>query len=167
MTSKCECGGALRPALLKDFDATEDLGLPIVVKQVRGLRCGTCEWETIDGKAFKEIATQAAALLLGLPQRLSREQTIYLRKYLDLTQRELAARMGITRKTVSEWEMKRGRISPQNDLILRTLVFAQISASEPRAEALRELAQAINHVRTAAPKARPQPLSLLQKIEAA
>jgi DNA-binding transcriptional regulator YiaG len=167
MNTKCDCGGTLQPALLKDFDATEDLGLPVLVKQVRGLRCAKCGWETIDGKAFKEIATQAAALLLALPQRLSREQTIYLRKYLDLTQRELAARMGITRKTVSEWEMKGGRISPQNDLILRTLVFAHISASEPAPAGLRELAQAISHVRTAAPRAKLPPLSLAPKTEAA
>ena len=167
MKMKCDCGGTLRPALLKDFDATEDLGLPVLVKRIRGLRCAKCGWETIDGKAFREVATQAATLLLALPQRLSREQAIYLRKHLDLTQSELAGRMGITRKTVSEWEMKGGLISPQNDLILRTLVFAQLSASEPPSAALRELAQAINHVRTAAPKARVPPLSLVPKTEAA
>lgn len=171
MKIKCDCGGTLRPVRLKDFDATEDLGVPVVVKQIQGLRCARCGFETLDGKTFKQVAAQAAAQIIALPERLPRPYLHYLRMYLDLTQKELAERIGITRKTVSEWEMQGGRISPQHDLILRVLVYVQLSAATPPPvgmPALRELAQAISHVRTAAPKRRPAPLRLLaMRVKAA
>ncbi len=75
----------------------------------------------------------------------------YLRKYLTLTQAELAKRMSVTWKTVNHWETT-GDISPQNDLILRVLVYAQLT------ETRRPKAGVLDHVRTAPPKARPRPL---------
>lgn len=160
MNTKCTCGGTMGSAMLVNFNLKPYLGIVVMAKSLVGYRCDQCGFEAIDGEQMMRVAAQTATLIVALPQRLSREHAQYLRKYLDLTQKELAERMGITRKTVSEWESKGGRISPQNDLILRTLAFAKLSAAERSLSPLRELAQKISHVRTAAPRASRTPLEL-------
>jgi DNA-binding transcriptional regulator YiaG len=154
---KCDCGGTLKVAKLAAFDLTEDLGIKVTAKDVQGLRCNLCGWETLPGKTLNAAMHALAAMMLQVEERLPADLARYLRKHLDLTQQELARRMGITRKTVNQWEAS-GPISPQHDLILRTLVYAHL------AEAVRPMAGALDHVRTALPKAR-QPRLVVAKLD--
>ncbi len=108
---------------------------------------------------FGAAQRAVAAMMLEIPERLPKDCCRFLRIYLECTQKELAERMGVTRKTVNEWETK-GRISPQNDLILRAMVFGKLT------EALRP-SGAIDHVRTAAPRAKLLPLVVKRIDEAA
>ena len=163
----CDCGGTLRPSLLHDFELTVYVGLPVRAKEIQGLRCDKCGWETIRGPAIGAATRQVAVLVLGLPERLSPAQAKFLRGLMGHTQKELAERMGITRKTVAEWEGKKGHISPQNDLILRILAYAKLLASESPSVVAPELLQALTHIRTAAPKARRPPLEIGRINEAA
>ena len=149
----CDCGGTMRPALLKSIDLTQDLGLPVTVHRIQGERCDKCGWQTLPGPAFEVVRRAVAVQLVQQTERLGPAQARFLRTFLGLIQQELAKRMGITRKTIVEWEGK-GRISPQNDLLLRTLVFAHLDADK------RPPGEAIDHVRTAAPKVRPAPIIL-------
>ena len=159
MDIKCDCGGSLKPAKLPSFDLTEDLGVKATAYEVRGLRCNHCGWATLPGRTLDLAMHAVAATMLGFEERLPHEFARYLRKYLGLTQRELAVRMGVTRKTVNQWETG-GDISPQNDLILRTLIYAQLS------DVARPGASAIDHVRTAPPKTRT-PRLVVKKIDRA
>ena len=156
---KCDCGGTVKPAKLAEFDLTEDLGIKVTAPDVHGLRCSRCGWETLPGRTMNAAMHAVAAMMLEIEERLPGDFARYLRKYLDLTQQELARRMGITRKTVNQWETARP-ISPQHDLILRTLVYAQL------VDAARPTPNALDHVRTAPPKARP-PRLVVAKIDRA
>lgn len=134
------------------MDLCPYFGVRAVAREVDGLRCDLCRGETIRGTEIAQLRNQLVALLLALPERLSKEMLYFLRLYLDYTQKELAERMGITRKTVAEWEGK-GKISPQHDLILRTLAFARLSETTM-----------LDHVRTAAPRSKRPPL-VVPKID--
>jgi len=151
MSTKCDCGGTLKKTKLTGFDLAPYLGLKARADGVPGLRCDHCDWETLPGETINAALHAVAALLLGQEERLEIDRARYLRKYLGLTQAELGKRMSVTRKTVNQWEST-GDISPQHDLILRALVYAQL------AEASRPAAGVLDHVRTAPPKARPKPL---------
>lgn len=153
MDIKCDCGGTLKPARLTSFDLTEYLGIKVTAGEARGLRCNRCGWETLSGETIELAQHTVAAMILNLDERLRGELTHYLRKYLGLTQQELATRMGVTRKTVNQWESD-GPISPQHDLILRTLVYAQLS------DVVRPRASTLDHVRTAPPRARAHRLTV-------
>ena len=156
---QCDCGGTVKPAKLTAFDLTEDLGIKVTARDVRGLRCSKCGWETLPGTTMNAAMHAVAAMILEVEERLPGDFARYLRKVLGLTQRELARRMGIARKTVNQWETA-GPISPQHDLILRTLAYARL------ADAARPTPSALDHVRTAPPKARP-PRLVVTKIDRA
>jgi transcriptional regulator with XRE-family HTH domain len=64
--------------------------------------------------------------LIESDDRLRPDSARYLRKYLGLTQLELSKRVGVSRKTVNQWESS-ALISPQHDFILRTLVYAELA----------------------------------------
>lgn len=148
MDIRCDCGGTLKPAKLASFDLTEYLGIKAVAHDVRGLRCNRCGWTTLPGKTIDLAMHVAAVAILEMDERIPADLARYLRKYLGLTQQELAKRMGITRKTVNQWETG-APISPQHDLILRALVYG---ARLP--DFLRPRAATLDHVRTAPPRAR-------------
>ena len=151
MSTKCDCGGRMKKATLKDFDLEPYLGLKVQATIVRGVRCDACGWETIAGEEINSALHRVAGMLLRQEERLETDRARYLRKYLGATQDELGKRMGVARKTVNQWETT-GDISPQNDLVLRALVYAQLTT------AMRPEAAVLNHVRTSPPKARPRTL---------
>jgi DNA-binding transcriptional regulator YiaG len=75
-----------------------------------------------------------------VPKRQVKELTVraaqdfdafYLRRSMQITQQELADRMGIVRETVAAWESNLKEISPQHDLILRVLMLNRARGSEP------------------------------------
>lgn len=147
----CDCGGTLRQAKLKDVDLRPYFGVHAIAREAEGFRCDTCGWEVLAAPTITALRHQLAALLLQSPARLPPKHSSFLRLYLDLNQQELAKRMGITRKTVSQWESK-GGISPQHDLLLRLLVYTQLEASS------RPPLAVLDHVRTGAAKAKGPPL---------
>jgi DNA-binding transcriptional regulator YiaG len=150
MKIKCDCGGTLEEATLRDVDLEPYLGLHARSETAPGLRCNRCGWETLPGLAVDAATHTAAMMLLATPGRLPAAHARFLRKFVGATQAELASRMGVTRKTVNEWENGRQPISPTNDLVLRALVFASSPIK------LRQAAAELDHVRTAKPSAKPR-----------
>jgi transcriptional regulator with XRE-family HTH domain len=126
MTLKCECGGELRPARLTNYDFSAEAGYPVTIREVRGLRCTECGGETLDGRTIEAALDAVALEIARLQTRLSARAARYLRKYLGLTQRELAKRMERARETVAAWECGQTDISPQHDLVLRTLAAVRL-----------------------------------------
>ena len=137
MKIKCDCSGALKRAWpITNFDLSTYFGFSVQAERVKGWRCGRCGWETIPGALVDELRHVVAAALLAQTSLLAADRARFLRKYLRYTQAESASKMGVTRKTVNQWE-NRGTISPQHDLTLRALVFAQMpEAHRPSPEVL-------------------------------
>lgn len=157
MKIKCECGGELRPALLRDYDFSAETGLPVTLNKVAGLRCSKCGGKTLHGRAI-EAALHLVALEIARGGRLDADRARFLRRYLGLTQREPSQRMGIVRETVASWECGQTDISPQHDHILRNFAVWKVVACVPVAPA--EVAAALDAVRTRRPGRRQPPIDV-------
>lgn len=110
---KCmECGrGHLVEAVLPEH--TEDLG-GIVVNLLNALRvyrcddCGAEETEIPDLRGLVRTVAMARALL---PVQLSGKDILFMRRALDMTQRQFAEAMELTLETVSRWRAARAALA--------------------------------------------------------
>src|SRR5688572_3110225 len=102
MDIRCTCGGTFRAATLKNFDMGELVGLPkLVLPWVPGLRCDAKGHVTVVGEVIEFTRNILAAEIVAQREtRLSPDVAAYLRRYLGLTQHELAEKMRVARGTV-------------------------------------------------------------------
>ena len=151
----CQRGGRLREARLDRFDFSAYAGFPVTLADVPGLRCDRCGYATPTGKAISAATVQVALRILKQPARLRGVHARYLRKLLEVSQGDLAARMGTHRTTVNRWENETAPISKENDFILRTL--AAFHLMEEGSVGLADLLGdgALAAVRSRAPAKRP------------
>lgn len=119
---KCECGGVLKPVKLNNFDFSRHAGIPSFLDGAPGWKCSSCGREILRGDVINASLVFIAMEVVALPHRLPGDLARYLRRSMQITQQELADRMGIARETVASWESHSKEISPQHDLILRVLV---------------------------------------------
>jgi transcriptional regulator with XRE-family HTH domain len=120
---RCECGGALKPTKLSNFDFSRYSGIPSFLDGAPGWKCGSCEREILSGEVINASLFFIAMHIVTLPHRLPANLARYLRHSMQITQQELADRMGIARETAASWESNLKEISPQHDLILRVLLL--------------------------------------------
>lgn len=127
---KCECSGTFKPVTLRSFDFSRYSGLPSHLDGAPGWRCGSCQREMLHGQVINASLFLIAMNIVSFPHRLTAELARYLRRSMQITQQELADRMGIARETVAGWESNMKEISPQHDLILRVLMSNHARGSE-------------------------------------
>jgi transcriptional regulator with XRE-family HTH domain len=127
---KCECGGTFKPITLNGFDFSRYAGLPSFLDGAPGWKCGSCQREMLHGQVINVSLFLIAMLIVRFPRRLTPGFARYLRRSMQITQQELADRMGIARETVASWESNLKEISPQHDLILRVLMSNHARGSE-------------------------------------
>jgi transcriptional regulator with XRE-family HTH domain len=127
---KCECGGTFKPVTLRKFDFSGYAGLPSSLDGAPGWKCDSCQREMLHGQVINASLFFIAMDIVGFPHRLTAGFARYLRRSMQITQQELADRMGIARETVASWESSLKEISPQHDLILRVLVSNHARGSE-------------------------------------
>ncbi len=152
------CEGKLMPAIFRAYDLEPLVGLPIVMPRLEGLQCSvTKEHKSLDGQVLESIRFALAHAAIELEARLHADLARYLRRYMGLTQQELADRMGITRVTVARWEGGEEPISPQNDYVLRGIARTTLAEklTKPWARkmpaAFRRLPEVFAEVRQAPP----------------
>lgn len=124
----------------------KESGLPNVYL-VNGYR----EVETPHGRgvAIKDVETLHSAIARTLIEEkpaLTGAEVRFIRKFLDLTQTELAMLMGVEDQSVRRWE-KLGRVPKQADHAVR-LVFRDLTrkASRPLPELVRQMSAIRNAV---------------------
>jgi transcriptional regulator with XRE-family HTH domain len=127
---KCECSGTFKPVTLRSFDFSRYSGLPSSLDGAPGWRCDSCQREVLHGQVINASLFLMAMHIVGVPHRLTAGFARYLRRSMQITQQELADRMGIARETVASWESSLKEISPQHDLILRVLMSNYARGSE-------------------------------------
>ena len=72
------------------------------------------------------------------PAALSAREVKFLRIEADLSQKELAAKLGVTNQTVSLWERDRQPIQRAESLVLRALVAEHLPDGAPSIKSLLE-----------------------------
>lgn len=70
-----------------------------------------------------------ARVVTESPQQLDAKTFKFLRKHLDMAQRQIAEVLGVTEESVSLWERARQPVPKYADLILRTLVKEKCSGN--------------------------------------
>ena len=123
---KCDCGGRLEKIRLETFDFSWYVGIPVELRGVQGLRCDSCGFTTLSGQTINRAQESLVLTIANKREILNGPEARVLRGYLELTQAELAERMGITRETVARWEGGGTLISPHHDYILRTFIFVDL-----------------------------------------
>src|SRR5262249_41220118 len=109
---RCECGGTFRPVTLSGFDFSRYAGLPSFLDGAPGWRCDACQRELLHGHVINVSLFLIAMEIVRFPRRLTPGFARYLRRSMQITQQELADRMGIARETVANWESNLKEISP-------------------------------------------------------
>lgn len=107
----------------ENFDFSGYAGLPVILEQVPAFRCPSCKDTAIAGSLVNAALVFLSVELLKIPKRLPATEARFLRKRLQLTQAELATRIGTSEGKVASWESGRTAISPEHDFILRVLVL--------------------------------------------
>lgn len=125
---RCECGGKLRPTTFDVYDFSAYVGFKVTVSGAEGFRCSRCGGETVDGTLLNAVMNYTIVQVAQSPRLLNGAEARFLRHTLHATQEGLAARMGIVRETVADWERGAKPISPQNDFILRALALSWMVA---------------------------------------
>jgi DNA-binding transcriptional regulator YiaG len=120
----------LKPATLNNFDFSRYSGVPCFLDGAPGWKCGSCDREMLFGPVIDAALLLMAMAMVEVPHRLAPEMAKYLRRSMQITQQELAGRMGVVRETVAHWESGLKEISPQHDLILRVLMINHARGSE-------------------------------------
>lgn len=111
---KCECGGPFTPTKLSNFDFSRYAGIPSFLDGAPGWKCSSCEREILRGDVINASLFFIAMDIVALPHRLPPALSRYLRRSMQITQQELADRMGVVRETVAGWESSLKEISPQH-----------------------------------------------------
>jgi hypothetical protein len=94
MICRCECGkGELRPALLTDYDFSAFAGIPVLLSRVNGLRCTSCEGETLEGDVINDVLERTELSVLDIPRPLKLNEMTFLRKRMRMSQNDLLAAM--------------------------------------------------------------------------
>lgn len=157
----CECGGTLKPTTVREFDLTRLMGVSAVLTKGQGLKCDRCHGETLEGTTINGALAALAADVVKQSDRLNAEHARFLRKYLLLTQQELAERMALVRETVADWERGASPISPQHDLMLRAITVARLV--EQGALPKQDLIKAIHSARFEPPR-KTSPRIIIPKV---
>ncbi len=165
MSLKCQCGGTFRRVKIERFDFTGAAGLPSELRGAPGLRCAKCGEEALDGAVIEAALVALTQQVLILPSVLAPQEAKFLRKRLQLSQKDLAERMGISRETVAAWECGQKPLSPQHDYILRGLHFGAQLPSGAQPMPMELVARALGKVHSPSERTTtPEPFIISEQL---
>ena len=153
--SVCQIG-TFEPARIARAPVSDLVGLEeVFVEDAPVLRCTHCAANTWEGTTITQIEEELARQLCTTAV-LSGAELRYLRKFLEATPEDLAARLGVPVSTIERWERAEQSLSFIESLPVRALVALHLAASKPNeARGLEE------HFRAPPPAARLPPYVVL------
>lgn len=107
----------------------EDLGglLVKILNAVVVQRCSACGEESIGIPDIQGLAKAAAMARAQIPQRLTGKEVRFLRRALDMKQKEFAEAMDLSAEHVSRWENNHNGIGAASEKLVRHNVCALLS----------------------------------------
>ena len=116
-----DCGGRL---VTERDDYRLRSSLDVLLLDIEIRRCRGCRYSEAVIPNQDGLYRALALGVVSKPTRLAPNEIRFLRKYLDWTGREMAARFGVSPETVSRWESGERPMSmhPAADRLLRALV---------------------------------------------
>ncbi len=121
---RCKCNGLMERTVKPEH--VEDLG-GLVVKVLNAVvvqRCSACSEEMTGIPDLQGLARAAAMVRTLNPARLSGKEVKFIRRALDLTQKEFAEKMDLTAEHISRWENDHKGIGGGSEKLMRHNVCA-------------------------------------------
>lgn len=122
-TDKCTRCGADAPIIRGTYHLRESALKNVVLQGIEIVRCRECGNEDPIIPRFNDMMRTLALAVIGKPYRLVGEEVRWLRKFLGLTQDELARLIHVDKTTLSKWENDEDPIGAQSDLLLRAIAM--------------------------------------------
>jgi putative zinc finger/helix-turn-helix YgiT family protein len=123
---KAECTACGAPAsVVRGNYVFTECGLRNVVLQgVEITRCAKCGNDDVVIPRLNDLMRTLAFAVVSQPYRLQGEDVRFLRKYLNMTQAQLAELLDIHKTNLSKWENNEDKIGEQSDRLIRAVSLA-------------------------------------------
>ncbi|HKY37253.1 MAG TPA: type II toxin-antitoxin system MqsA family antitoxin [Polyangiaceae bacterium] len=99
----------------------------VLDRSVRRPVCKKCGEYTISADTLETLELRAAVCAFEKADKVTGGMLRFARKALDLTQGELAARLGTTAESVSRWEREERPMEPWVELAVTSLIRERLS----------------------------------------
>ena len=96
----------------------------VVLQGVEIARCGKCGNDDVVIPHLNDLMRALAFAVVSQPYRLQGEDVKFLRKYLNMTQAQLAELLDIHKTNLSKWENNEDKIGEQSDRLIRAVALA-------------------------------------------
>ncbi len=124
LTAECSACGAKAEIMRGTYQFRES-GLRCVVLQgVEIIRCPECGNEDPIIPRVNDLMRALARAVIRKPCRLEGDDVRFLRKYLRMTQEQLASLLHVDKTNVSKWENREDRVGAQSDRLIRAVALA-------------------------------------------
>jgi putative zinc finger/helix-turn-helix YgiT family protein len=127
---RCKCNGLMERKVKPEH--VEDLG-GLVVKVLNAVvvqRCSTCGEEMVGIPDLQGLARAAAMARALNPARLSGKEARFIRRALDMTQKEFAEAMELSPEHVSRWENDHKGLGGAGEKLVRHNVCALLQKED-------------------------------------
>lgn len=115
------------------YDLGKVLGLEAVtLLGAKGLVCDKCGEVILDGEVIEQATEALNIVLVSQAGVLDPREARYLRKELEMTQEQLAERLGVHRVSVARWETGDVAMGQAESMALRAMVAMKAVEHRPR-----------------------------------
>ncbi len=125
---RCKCKNGMMERSVKP-EHVEDLG-GLVVKVLNAVvvqRCSACSEEMVGIPDMQGLARAAALARAQSPERLAGKEVRFIRRALDMKQKDFAEAMDLSAEHVSRWENDHNGIGGASEKLVRHNVCALLS----------------------------------------
>jgi putative zinc finger/helix-turn-helix YgiT family protein len=123
MTECTACGAPVQVAQT-DYPFEESGLRNVVLRNVGVARCEECGNEDVLIPHLDELMRVLALAVISQPYPLRGEDVRFLRKYVHMTQVQLAELLDVDKTTLSKWETNDDKPGRQSDRLIRAVVLA-------------------------------------------
>jgi putative zinc finger/helix-turn-helix YgiT family protein len=121
--AECSACGAAVAVVRGKHRFTECGLLNVELHGVEIVRCAGCGNEEVLIPRMNDLMRLLALAIVSRPSRLLGEDVRFLRKYLNMTQAQLAELLDVHKTNLSKWENNEDKIGEQSDRLIRTVAM--------------------------------------------
>jgi len=124
---RCPSCGTEMKATKRNYQY-RDAGLPnVILKDLTVYECKNCKETLPEITNIKRTHERIAEFLVKKPSTLAGNEFRFLRKWMQMSAKDLAQILGVTTVTLSRWENNKEKVGSQSDRLLRCFYLAKVS----------------------------------------
>lgn len=159
MTHATKCSNCAADCSVKKGEFLfREFGLPLLLQGIQVVHCSECGEEDPIIPNLNGLMRCAALGVLGANRRLTGVEIRFLRKYIGLSSKEFARKLGVDHTNLSKYENGKLPVSASKDRLIRmiTIALGGDLLERLKVEDLRRLVRQFEEMGEAAPLIQPQ-----------